>query len=429
MDQKTFRETTEQDRSLSVERPGFLRRYRVPLAVAAVLAALLTLLLPGTLRVMGARASISRARLTIATVERTAFIRDVAADGRVVAAVSPTIYAPASGSLTLLVHAGDTVSKGGALARLDSPDLTARLAQERATLQSEQLEYQRAVLDARMQLRIAEDGAAKAQVERDTTLRELERSRKAHDLGAYSELQMLRAQDALEKAEFSLSEAKMALAARPEENHFEVGGHEAVVQRQQALLADLQRQVDNLNIRSPVDGQIGRMEVSDRAAVAKDTPLLTVVDLSALEVEIQVPESLARDLAIGMPADISGTGGEWHGRVSAVSPEVVNGQVTARVSFDGQKSIALRQSQRLSVRIVLQKRANALTVDRGSFLDQDGGEVIYVVHDNVAERHTIRTGGVSVGKVEILAGLKEGDQVVIAGTEAFEGAQRVILSN
>ncbi len=60
----------------------------------------------------GAGGSVERSPLTIATVERGSFMRDIAADGQVVAAVSPTLYANALGTVTLKVHAGDSVSQG-----------------------------------------------------------------------------------------------------------------------------------------------------------------------------------------------------------------------------------------------------------------------------------------------------------------------------
>lgn len=427
-DNELFRGTGAQDRVVARERAGFARRHLVWMLVAVILGASVWWATSQRLA-LGGHASVSRSRLVIASVQRATFTRDIAADGRVVAAVSPALYAPAGGNFTLLVHAGDQIAVGTLLGRVDSPDLTARLAQERASLQSNQAEYEHAVLDARIQLRSAQDAADKAKVDHDTAQRELERSRKAHDLGAYSELQVLRAQDALEKAEFDLRAARTALEARPQQNRFDLAARKAVVERQQSLVADLQRQVDALEIRSTVKGQVGRIESPDRSVVAKDVPLLTTVDLSALAVEIQVPESFARELAIGMPADISGSGGEWRGRVDAVSPEVVNGQVTARVRFNGTAPTGLRQNQRLFVRIVLDQRPNSLLVDRGSFLDQDGGAVAYVVHGNTAQRQRIRVGGVSVGKVQILAGLAADDQVVVSGTEAFDGAPRVTLSN
>jgi HlyD family secretion protein len=174
---------------------------------------------------------------------------------------------------------------------------------------------------------------------------------------------------------------------------------------------------------------VGQVQVADRSSVAKDAPMLTVVDLSALEVEIKVTESLARDLRPGMTADLEGGGHRWQGVVSGVSPEVVAGQVTARLRFGAEKPAGLRQSQRLSVRIFLDRRDNVLMVDRGSFVDQEGGGFAYVVRGNVAQRTPVHLGAASIAKVEILDGLSVGDQVVISGTDAFNGAQRVILTH
>jgi HlyD family secretion protein len=182
-------------------------------------------------------------------------------------------------------------------------------------------------------------------------------------------------------------------------------------------------------VKSPVDGQVGQVQVADRASVAKDAALLTVVDLSALEVEIKVTESLARDLRPGMSADLEGGARHWSGSVSGVSPEVVAGQVTARLRFGNEKPAGLRQSQRLSVRIFIDRRDNVLMVDRGSFVDQEGGGFAYVVQGNVAERRPVRLGAASIAKVEILDGLSVGDQIVISGTDEFKSAQRVILSH
>jgi HlyD family secretion protein len=422
----TLRDTAGQDRP--IERPSLWSRHRT-LGIA-VLAAVIALgvLLAYLLRVSGAGASVDRARVTIAVVERGSFVRDVAADGQVVAAVSPTLYANVPGTVTLKVHAGDTVAKGQVLATLDSPDLTAKLAQEDATLQGLNIDWRRAQLDAEHKLMQLRDAYDQAQVDQKTAQRESDRSRKAYELGSYSELQALKAKDALEKAEFGLEQAKINYESQPKLDRFDIDSKKSLLDRQQFLVADLRRQVDGLSIRSPVDGQIGQVQVADRASVAKDAPLMTVVDLSALEVEIKITESLARDLKPGMTAILEGDGHRWQGTVSGVSPEVVNGQVTTRLRFGDEKPAGLRQSQRLAVRILIDQRDNVLMVDRGAFLDQDGGGFVYLVHDNVAERHPVRLGAASIAKVEILDGLAEGDRIVISGTDTFNNAARVILT-
>jgi HlyD family secretion protein len=422
-----LRDTSAQDRV--IEPKNAFKRHRFALVAGAIAAALLISLIVVLMRYSGTGVSVDRSRVSIATVERGNFVRDIAADGQVVAAVSPTLYANALGTVTLKVHAGDTVAKGQVLAVVDSPDLTAKMSQEEATLVGLRLDWQRATLEADHKLSQLRDAYAQAEVDQKTAQRERDRSRKAYELGSYSELQALRAEDALEKAQFAYQQAKSTYDSQPKQNRFDIDSKKALLDRQQYLVDDLKRQVDGLNVKSPVDGQVGQVQVADRASVAKDAPLLTVVDLSALEVEIKVTESLARDLRPGMTADLEGGGHHWQGVVSGVSPEVVAGQVTARLRFGAEKPAGLRQSQRLSVRIFIDRRDNVLMVDRGSFVDQEGGGFAYIVHGNIAERHTVQLGAASIAKVEILEGVSVGDQIVISGTDAFNGAQRVILSH
>ena len=79
----------------------------------------------------------------------------------------------------------------------------------------------------------------------------------------------------------------------------------------------------------------------------------------------------------------------------------------------------LRQNQRVSVRILMDRRDDVLKVERGAFYEAGGGTTAYVVRDGVAERRPIKTGAVSVREVEITGGLAEGDQIVISDTDDF----------
>jgi HlyD family secretion protein len=372
---------------------------------------------------------VSASRLQIATVERGTFVRDIAADGRVVAAVSPTLYANANGAVTLQVHAGDKVTKGQVLAVIASPELTNKLAQEESNADAMQVAYQQAKIDANQQRSKLQEAYENAKIDEQSAGRDLARYQKAYDKGAVSKLEVDRHKDALEKAQILLRHAKDNLGMDDSSLALEVQAKKLAYERQKLLVADLKRQVDDLNVRSPVDGQVGQLFIAQTATVPKDAKLLTVVDLSALEVQVNVPESFARDLAPGMPAVISGNGKNWKGAVSAISPEVVNGEVVARVRFEGKKPEQLRQNQRLSVRIMLDKRDNVLTVARGSFVDESGGRYAYVVRDGIAYKTPVTLGPSSIDKVEILQGLKEGDKVVISGTSNFNGAAKVAISD
>ena len=423
-----FRDTSAQDVPLATAQNPRRRAPWVWIVAAVVALGLIAVVAPGLARLFSAQASVSAGRLAFATVERGDFTRDIAAEAQVVAAVSPTLYAPSAGTLTLKVHAGDKVRQNDVVANIDSPDLSSKLAQEQAALGGFEVDYQRAQLDARRQQMTVQENFDRAQVDQHTADREVQRSDKAYQEGAYSELSLLRARDALEKANFDLEHARKELQLEPEQLRFDVQSKKLARDRQRLLVADLQRQVDALSLRSPVTGQIGQLLSTERASVARDAPLLTVVDLSALELEMKVPESLARDLAVAMPAQISGAEHNWDGTVSAVSPEVVNGEVAARVRFAGGTPEGLRQNQRLSVRVVLDQRKDVLMVARGSWLDTEGGHFAYVVKDGLAQRRAIQAGASSLSTVEILDGLQPGERIVTSGTDIFNSAPSVVIS-
>jgi HlyD family secretion protein len=423
----SIRDTSSQDRIIAPR----VDRKRRTLQVGAGVIALVVLawVLPSAWRLFSTGRSVSASRLQIATVERGPFVRDIAAEGSVVAAVSPTLYASAPGAVTLKVHAGDAVTRGETIAVIDSPELASKLAQEQANADALKVDWQRAQIDSRKKRLELSKMLDNATIDAKSAETDLQRNQKAYAEGAVAQMQVAHAQDVLDKARIALRHARQDIGLDNDSLGFDVQSKKLAWERQVLLVKDLQRQVDDLAVRSPVDGQVGQLFVAPSATVAKDAKLLSVVDLSALEVEVKVPESFARDLAIGMAADITGNGNQWHGVVGAISPEVVNGEVAARVRFDGAKPEHLRQNQRLSVRIVLDKRDNVLTVARGSFVDESGGNYAYVVRDDIAVKTPIRVGASSIDKVEILQGLKEGDRVVISGAGGFNAAARIAISN
>ncbi|MCC6441339.1 MAG: HlyD family efflux transporter periplasmic adaptor subunit [Rhodanobacteraceae bacterium] len=421
-----IRDTSAQDRQLKREPNQGRRRIKFGIAVVAVVA-LLALVVPTAARLFSSDTAASMERLRIAQVKRGTLVRDVSVQGSVVAAISPTVYAPSSGTVTLMVNAGDKVTKDQVLAEVLSPELNNRLRQEQATRDSLDIEVQRSRLDHRKQQLAAKKVLDQAMIDRQTAKREVERTQRAFDAGAMSEMDLLRTKDALAKADISVANAEAEMNLDVESLAFELKSKQLAFDRQRLLAEDLQRQVDELKVRSPVDGQVGQLIVQQRANVAANAPLLSVVDLSALEIEVKVPEVFANELAIGMSAEIRDDARTYQGEISAVSPQVVDGQVSGRIRFSDGKPAGLRQNQRLTTRILMDEHPDVLMVERGPFVDTGGGRVAYVVHGNVADRTAIEVGATSLNAVEIVNGVKEGDRIVISGTDAFKGAQRVAL--
>lgn len=373
--------------------------------------------------------AIPRDRIRIAEVTRGDLTRDVSIEGRVVAAIAPTLYSPAEGTVTYHVDAGDTVAKGQLLATIESPELESRLAQEQASLDAASVDLERQRIETR---------SAKLQTQRDIDMakvtfnaaeREKRRADEAWKAKAISEIDFEKAQDDLENAKLVYDHAVANAQLAADAQVFELQTSELQVARQQALVDDLQRQVESLAILSPVDGLVGNREVDQKNQVARNQAVLGVVDLSAFEVEIAIPESYADDLAIGMAAEVNYAGTLYAAQLVSISPEIRDNQVVGNVRFVDAMPDALRQNQRLTTRIILEQKPNVLQVNRGQFLESGGGRIAYIVRDDIAYRTTIRTGASSMSSVEIADGLKVGDRIIISSIESFGDANSVRLTN
>jgi HlyD family secretion protein len=392
--------------------------------------ALVWIAVPVVNRWANATVTVPLERLRIAEVTRGDLVRDVSVQGRVVAAVSPTLYARDAGTITLRIAAGATVQEGQVLAIVESPQLANELEQARSSLQQQTVELQRQRIESRQLALEKRKAADLAEVALVAAEREKRRADLANDVKVISVIDYEKAQDELRKAELAFEHAKADADLFDERLEFELRASELAVQRQQLLVSELERQVEALAIRSPVNGIVGDLLVDQKAAVSKDMPVLSVVDLSRFEIDAQIPESYADDLGLGMPAEIIVGGNKYAGTVVAVSPEIVDSQVGSRIRFDAEMPPNIRQNQRLTTRILLEERPDVLMLARGQFLDSGGGRVAYVLDgDGVLHRRPIAIGARSLSAVEIASGLREGESVVISSVDAFRGADTVLVTD
>jgi HlyD family secretion protein len=414
-----IRDTSAQDVRIE-ETPHRWRwlKWALPLAVLAVLASLFASTLSTWL---DAEASVSADRVRIAVVNRGDLIRDLNVQGRVVAAVSPTLYSPATGTATLSVLPGDAVETGQPLATVDSPELRAEFLQEQSTLDRLSAEREREKIQARKAQVKSRQTIDLAQVKLTAAEREMRRADVSIATNAISEVDYERARDELSRARVEHQHAVQDAELEIESLQFETTTRQLAVDRQRLVVAELQRRVDDLVIRSPVTGIVGNVAVSQKALVNENAPLITVVDLSAFEVEVLIPEAYADDLGIGLGSDVKYNNAEYRGELVSLSPEVVNGEVVGRIRFAGDMPPGLRQNQRVTVRIMMDELLDVLKLQRGAFADSAGGRTAFVLDaDGLAHRRAIRLGARSVGEVEVIQGLAEGERVIVSSIADFE---------
>ncbi|WP_338725636.1 HlyD family efflux transporter periplasmic adaptor subunit [Shewanella baltica] len=416
-----IKDTSGQDTVLV---PSTTKRLKLPLLIGGC-ALLVSALVWASLGTDSVSKSLSRSDITTATLFVGTLTRDVATTGKIVAANAPILYSTEEGTVTLLSNPGDSVNKGDVVAKLDSPRLSNQLEQAKSILAGMQSALERAKLDARrgqLQVNQTLDMAA---VDLEAANRERRRGELLIKNKLISEIDYEKGKDDLHKAKLKFAHAEQEVALTKDTLTFEVKNKALEVERQTLAVHELERQVEALNIKAPVGGIIGNWITEQKTRLSANQPILTVVDLSAYEAELAVPESYADDLGLGMEVELSFGSVKLMGKLSSISPEVRNREVTARVQFVQDNSLKLRQNQRISARVLLEHRPDVLMVKRGAFMTSGGGDVVYQIEGDLASRRAIKLGSTSLSQVEVLDGGKAGDEWVISSVEPFNHTEQV----
>lgn len=373
--------------------------------------------------------NVSKRQIQIAKVEKGDLQRDISVQGRIVAANSPTIYAPATGTITILVKAGESVFKDQTIALIESPELSSQLNQQRNQLSELQLEYERQKIQIKTALLDNQQAIEVAKVDLELAKKNIERAELNIKVKVISQVEYETQQAELAKIRLQHKHAIQKAELNRENLEFELKTKEFQLERQQFVVNELQRQVDELKLTSPLNGVVGNIDVREKDTVAANSALLTLVDLSAFELEVNIPESYADDLGVGLKTEIQIDGKDIGGELTAISPEVFNGQVTGRIRFIETIPSKLRQNQRVSSRILIESKNNVLKVQRGSFLESSGSRFAFVLEGDIAVKKPVQIGAYSLSEVEVVSGLEAGDQIIISSVEQFVDSNQIYLSN
>lgn len=420
-----IQDTSGQDRA--IEHKGISRPTVLALGTLVVVLAAIFLFYSKFERWFRAEASFERGRLRTALVERGTLVRDLSVEGRIVASSYPTLYSPAQGTISLLIKAGEPVTARQVLARITSPEIDNERRQEESNLAALEAELSSEEVTARSTNLTNKQDVELKGLRKEAARREAERAELSFNEGISDERELEQRRDEAAIAELEHRHAEQFAELEIERFEHKLVNKRNQLQRQQLVLEDVERRMGELEITSPVDGVVGSLSVDPRDIVIRNQELLTVIDLSAFHIEISIPETYADDVLPGVAAEILHEGTTYTGMVSSVAPEVQNSTVEGRVVFRGDQPSTLRQSQRVSTRIILSSKEDVLKLRRGPFLESGGGRTAYLVEGEYAVATVIDAGARSLTEVEIISGLDVGDTVVISDTSRFEGAKTVLL--
>lgn len=395
------------------------RRRRATLAAVGAGLALATAAVWGVNRAVAPSAGANE--LTIAEVRQGSIADAISASGVVIPVHEEQVPSPIQ-TRVAKVHArpGQQVAAGALLLELDNQSVK---------LDIERIKEQMAQQDNRIQtLRLEQEQKRKQlassiellQLDLQSTRAKLQRSQTLRKHGGVSAEDLLTAELNVQRNEIQLRQQQEQIEDVRRATTSNIEGAQL---QQNILRKQLAQQEDLLGrtqVRAPFDGMLTWLLQDEGAAVATGQLVARVSDTHNYQVEATLSDFHARSIEPGQDVLVEQGALQLPGKVHTILPEIQNGTVKLLVTLDQPNHPALRNKLRVDANIVAARKDGALVVTRGPAFNGRGKQTFFVVHGGSARRTTLDIGASDGKQVEILAGARAGDRIVISDTSRFK---------
>jgi HlyD family secretion protein len=397
------------------------------LAVGAVLLAVASMAGIAVARLKPAAPPIDRASVWIDTVKRGRMLRDVRGQGTLVSEDLRWIPATTTGRVErILLRPGTRVAADSVILQLSNPSLEQELEDAQLKLRAADA----SLTSLRVQL---DDDELQQRATAATIEADYKKAAMQADVNEQLAAQRLVSELVLKQSKLDAEQlavrnriAQQQLAHTSESKSARLAERQSQVDQARAFMALKAREVDALRVRPGVAGILQVVPVDVGQQVTPGTNLARVINPSRLMAEVKVPETQAKDVQIGQRATIDTHNGMVDGHVTRVDPSVQNGTVTVDVALDGTLPSGSRPDLSVDGTIELERLDNVLYVGRPAFGDENTSTTLFKMQpDGTAVRVDVKFGRSSVNSLEIVSGIREGDQVVLSDMSAWNEVDRV----
>jgi HlyD family secretion protein len=403
------------------------KRIRTGILIAVGLAAIAGITY-GLAKMKPAAPTLDRSTAVIDTVKRGEMVREVRGNGTLVPQVTRWIPAPADGRVErILAQAGVEVSAGTVIVELSNPEMEqqsidAEFQVKTAEAEAENLRVRLESDGMTQQSQIASINAeyrqAKLQLDTDEALAKK---------GLVADLNLKVSRVHVEDLANRLKIEQQRLAIAGKSVKAQMNAQQSRVQQLRALAKLKRDQVDALKVRAGTNGVLQQIIVQEGQQVTPGLNIARIADPASLKAELKIAETQIKDVRVGQTAKVDTRNGVIEGQVSRIDPAAREGTFTVDVSFTGELPSSARPDLSVDGTIELERLRNVLYVGRPVFgqgqqtvgmfrLGPDGQE---------ATRETVVLGRASVSTIEIVSGLREGDQVIISDTSTMDSYKTI----
>jgi HlyD family secretion protein len=413
-------------RPQSVARNKKIKRI-VVFVVVVIVMAVLTL---GLSRMKPAAPSVDRATVWLDTVKRGEMLRQVHGVGTLVPEEVRWIPATEDAIIEeVKAHAGDNVSPNTIILMLSSPDVRQRATDAELALKGAEADL--ANLRATLQTDILNQQAAQAGVEADYNRAKLdfEANKELNKDGLIADVILKKSEESARELAAKNEMEKKKVAVNSQSAEARIDAQQARVDQFRAAYELRLKQLDELNVRAGTAGVVQQVPVEAGQHVAPGTILAKVAEPGRLKAEVQIPETQVKDVTPGQVAAIDTRNGIIPGQVIRIDPAAVNGTVKVDVQLKGEYPKGARPDLSVDGTIDLERLTNVMYVGRPAYGQADSTVGMFKLMPNgEAHRVQVKLGRSSVNQIEVVDGLREGDQVVLSDMSNWDAYDRVKLN-
>jgi HlyD family secretion protein len=416
---------------MDIQRPSNARAKKIRriayLAVALVSAAGVTY---GVSRLRPAAPSVDKATIWTDEVKRGSMLREVRGIGTLVPEDIRWIPAQTDSRIDrIVIHPGATVQPNSIILELSNPELQHDVLDAEYQLKATQADYEslKVTLNSELLNQRSATAIVRSEYEQAKIQHQVDQKLYAEGVGSDVTEQLSRVKEQQLAIRLQLEEdrtkntadsAKARLLAQ--QSHVD----------QQRVLYELKRsEADALHVRAGLQGVLQLVPVEVGQHVEPGTNLARVANPKQLKAEIKIPETQAKDVAIGQKATIDTRNGVVKGQVSRIDPSVQNGTVTVDIEFLEPLPLGSRPDLSIDGTIELENLPNVLYVGRPVHGQSESIVGLFKLVDDGSEavRINVKLGKNSVNTVEILQGLQVGDKVILSDMSNWDRFDRVRL--
>jgi len=418
--------------AMDVARPQSVARNkkikRILVAIVVLIAAAGVTL--GLSRMKPAAPSVERATVWIDSVKRGEMLRQERGIGTLIPEAVRWIPATSDGIIEeRRVRAGDTVRPDTILLVMSNPDVRQRATDAELQLKGAEADLAslRAVLTNEMLNQLGM--LSNTEADYNKAKLDLEANEELAKGGLTADLILRKSQVTAKELASKVETEKKKIEGIAKSHEARIGAQQARVEQLQVVYELRRKQQDELNVRAGVAGVVQQVPVEAGQRVAPGTILAKVAEPGRLKAELQIAETRMKDVILGQLASIDTRVGIIPGQVIRIDPAAVNGTVKVDVQLNGEYPKGVRPDLSVDGTIDIERLTNVLYVGRPAYGQAESTVGIFKLMPNgEAERVQVKLGRSSVNQIEILEGLREGDQVILSDMSAWDSYDRVRLN-